>query len=163
MDGRPVQRLTDLQIGMNDTLFKEVNFDKGTFEILVTRNGELSDALVTLYDSGTREVAASTRTYRSADHNPARLQVLPGLYDVEIGSIEIGGKPTVRMEKQLLAGGATVSLSQPYKSGELKVGARQGAALVDATIGIYPKKGGDSVGSGRTYQSDSSNPRTFIL
>jgi Ca-activated chloride channel family protein len=163
MDGDPIQRLIGLTIAMNDTLFREVNFTKGNFEILVTRNAGLSDATVSLYKSGTKELVASTRTYQQPAHNPAKFAVLPGLYDVEIKSVEISGRPTLRMEKQMLAGGGLIKHSHDYKSGELKVGARQGAALVDATIGIYSKKTGESVAAGRTYLSDTSNPKTFIL
>ncbi len=163
LDGKPTQRLTELKIAMNDTLVKEVDFAKGTFEILVTRNGALSDATIRLLKSGTKEAVAQGRSYRDADHNPARYQVLPGLYDIEISSVEIEDRPVVLLEKQLLTGEARISLSHNYPSGELKVGARQGSVLVDVTVGIHKKKGGASVAAGRTYQSDSSNPKTFIL
>jgi Ca-activated chloride channel family protein len=163
MDGDPVQRLNGLTIAMNDTLFREVNFTKGNFEILVTRNAGLSDATVSLYKSGTKELVASTRTYQQPAHNPAKFAVLPGLYDVEIKSVEIAGRTSVRIEKQMLAGGSLISLAHDFKSGELKVGARQGTALVDATIGVYSQKTGESIAAGRTYLSDTSNPKTFIL
>jgi Ca-activated chloride channel family protein len=163
MDGDPIQRLIGLTIAMNDTLFREVNFTKGNFEILVTRNAGLSDATVSLYKPGTKELAATTRTYREAAHNPAKFAVLPGIYDIEIKSIEVAGGPSVRIEKQILSSGSVVSLTHNFTSGELKIGARQGAALVDATIGIYSKKTGESVAAGRTYLSDTSNPKTFIL
>ncbi|NUQ22322.1 MAG: VWA domain-containing protein [Saprospiraceae bacterium] len=163
LDGRPLQRLADLVIAPNDTLHRTVDFAKGTFEILVTRNAALSDAVVILYRSGTKEVAAQTRSYKDAKNNPVKFQVLPGLYDVSISSVEIEGKPEVRIEKQLLAGAATVSLSHAYQSGELKIGARQDSSPVDATVGIYSKKTGANVANGRTYQTAASNPKTFIL
>ncbi|MBK9018013.1 MAG: VWA domain-containing protein [Saprospiraceae bacterium] len=163
LEGAPVQVFENLSIAHHDTLHKVVDYAKGTFEILVTRNGELSDAVVVLYKSGTKEVAAQTRSYTGANHNPAKFQLLPGLYDVEIGSVEISGKPTMRIDKQLLGGGANITLAHNYNSGELKVGAKQGANLVDATVGVYPKTGGTSVASGRTYMSSSSNPKTFTL
>ena len=163
LDGKPVQVLASLSIGRGDTLHQMVDFAKGNFEILVTRNGVLSDAVVRLYQSGTRTVATQTRSYTKAGSNPVKFSVLPDVYDVEISSVEIAGRPVVRIEKQSLNGGAVVSLSHHFKSGELKVGARQGTALVDATIGIYPKKGGASVAAGRTYQTAASNPHAFTL
>ena len=163
LEGKPVQRLSDLLIVENEILHREVDFEKGVFQIHVTRNNELSDAVVRLYKSGTREVVTQTRSYNKATQNPVKFEVLPGLYDVEISSVEIESGPTVRMEKQLLAGGGKVELAHNFKSGELKVGARQGAALVDATVGVYSKASGLSVASGRTYQADTSNPKTFIL
>ncbi|MBK9108666.1 MAG: VWA domain-containing protein [Saprospiraceae bacterium] len=163
LDGRPVQRIIDLKVTSNDTLQRVVDFTNGKFEILVTRNSVLSDAVVILYHSGTKKVAAQTRSYKDAKNNPVLFQVLPGLYDVQISSVEIDGKPEIRMEKHSLAGGAKVSLSHAWKSGELKVGARKGNELVDATVGIYSKKTGINLANGRTYQTANSNPKTFIL
>ncbi|MFN0034043.1 MAG: vWA domain-containing protein [Saprospiraceae bacterium] len=163
LDGKPVQKLADLKISANDTLRREIDFAKGSFEILVTRNGDLSDAVVRLYRSGTKETVTQTRSYKDAKNNPVKFQVLPGLYDVEISSVEIEGKPTARIEKQTLAGGTKISLAQHYKSGEIAVGARQGGSLVDATVGVYLKKTGVNIANGRTYQADTSNPKTFIV
>ncbi|MBL7827250.1 MAG: VWA domain-containing protein [Saprospiraceae bacterium] len=163
LDGNPVQRLIDLKITSNDTLHRIVDFAKGTFEILVTRNGALSDAVVKLYRSGTKEVAAQSRSYKDAKNNPVKFQVLPGLYDVVVSSVELEGKPEISVEKQGLTGAATIALSHDWKSGELKVGARQGNMLVDATVGVFVKKTGVNVANGRTYQSASSNPKTFLL
>jgi Ca-activated chloride channel family protein len=163
LDGKPVQKLENLIISHHDTLYKEIEFAKGSFEILVTRNGALSDAVIVLYKSGTREVATQTRSYVKSTTNPVKFDVLPGLYDVEISSVEIEGKPLYRYEKQLLAAGARISLAQHFQSGELKVGATQGSSLVDATVSIVSKKSGNSIANGRTYQSATSNPKTFIL
>ncbi|MCC6280056.1 MAG: VWA domain-containing protein [Saprospiraceae bacterium] len=163
LDGKPVQVLENLLVAPHDTLRREADFAKGSFEIRVTRNGALSDAVVILYKAGTKEVATQTRSYTNAANNPVRFQVPPGVYDVQISSVEIENKPVISIKQQVLASGASISLSQDYKSGELKVGARQGAALVDATVGIYSKKGGINVASGRTYQATSSNPKTFTL
>ncbi|MCC6752799.1 MAG: VWA domain-containing protein [Saprospiraceae bacterium] len=163
LDGRPVQRLAGLKVTSGDTLQKIVDFTNGHFEILVTRNGALSDAVVTLYHTGTRRVAAQTRSYKDPKNNPAKFKVVPGTYDVFISSVEIQGKPEIRFEMQTLAGGATISLSHAWKSGELTVGARKGDAYVDATVGIYSKKTNANVANGRTYLSASSNPKTFIL
>lgn len=163
LDGRPVQLLENLSISQNDTVRKDLDFARGSVDILVTRNGALSDAVVRLYKAGTREVVTQTRSYTNAKSNPVKFAVLPGTYDVEISSVEIEGKPLIRIEKQILGLGSSLSLAQHYKSGELLVGARQGSTLIDATIGIYNKKNGQNIASGRTFQTASSNPKTFIL
>jgi len=163
LDERPVQVLEDISITHHDTLRKEVDFAQSTVEILITRNGALSDAVVRLYKSGTKEVTSQTRSYAHAQKNPVKFSVLPGIYDVEISSVEIEGKPVVKMEKQVMKSGGALKLAHHFKSGELKVGAVQGSALVDATINIYTKKGRTNVANGRTYQSAGSNPKTFIL
>ncbi len=163
LEGQAMQILEKLTIGGEDTLAKTVHFDQGVFEVLVTRNNALSDAVVTLYKAGTAVVAAQTRSYTHSAHNPARLSVPPGLYDVNIRSLEVNNKTTVTIKNQNLTGGGQISLSQNFVSGELKIGAKQGAGLVDATIAIYSKKTGEQIAAGRTYQATSSNPRTFVL
>lgn len=163
IDSRPVQILKDLVVAERDTLHRVVEFAQSTASIKVTRNGALSDALIHLYKAGTREAVTQTRSYRGAGSNPAVMQVPPGVYDVEIKALEISGAPIHRFEKQELKPGSTLSLEREFASGELKIGARQGTALVDATVGIYAKTSKQSTASGRTYQSDSSNPKTFIL
>ncbi len=163
LDGKPTLQLTQLQITEGDTLYREIDFAKGTMEILVTRNGALSDAVVVLFRSGTREIATQTRTYDQPSTNPVILKVLPGTYDLEIRSVEIEGKPQYRIEKEVVTGGAQITLARHFASGELKVGARQGNALVDATVSIKSKTNGASVASGRTYQTADNNPKTFIL
>lgn len=163
IDGHPVQMLTELTIAGPDTLFKSVDFAQGIFEILVTRNGELSDATVNIYKPGTKVWVAGGRSYRSASSNPRKFNILPGVYDIEIGSVEIESNPAIRWESQVLAGGKTVALAHEFKSGDLKVGAKQGEGFVDAGISVINKTTGKSVAAGRTYMSASSNPKTFTL
>lgn len=162
MDGKPMQTFNDLTVKGNDTLFQIVDFGQGMVEILVTRNGELSDGLVTLYKAGTRESVTQTRSYRQATHNPAKLKVLPGAYDVEIKSIEIAGDPVFRIENQHL-GGTMLSLKHDFVSGELSVGALKGGELTDCTVYVFSKKTGKSVVGGRTYTAATSNPKSFTL
>ncbi len=162
IDGRPIQIFKDLTIKGNDTLFQMVDFGQGLVEILVTRNGQLSDGLVTLYKAGTRESVTQTRSYRQATHNPAKLKVLPGAYDVEIKAIEIAGDPTLRIENQQLSG-TMMSLKHDFVSGELSVGALKGGELIDCTVYVFSKKTGKSVVGGRTYTAATSNPKSFTL
>jgi len=161
MDGKPVQTLTDIRIVENDTVHKAVDFAQGVIEIRVTRNGELSDATIRIYKKGEKQTTAQGRSYHTAATNPARYRILPGLYDIEIASVEIGSKPVFRIENQLLNAGAFVPLSHNFESGELKIGARQGGALIDVVVQIY--RNGKSVESGRTYTDANTNPRTFTL
>jgi Ca-activated chloride channel family protein len=153
----------DIRIEPDDTLYKEASFEQGIFEIGVTRNGALSDATIQVMEPGTTRAIATTRSYTQATHNPAKLKVPPGTYDIVIGSVEISGRPQVMIRNQILGGGQTNSLSHDFKSGEVLIGASQGSALVDATINIHRQSDHQSVGAGRTYQSASSNPKAFIL
>ena len=136
---------------------------QGTFEVLATRNGELSDVVVQIFKSGEKKTTASGRTYRHAKSNPATYNVLPGTYDVELKFIEIAGDPVVRFENQILEGGKKISLAKDLPSAELKIGAKQGSALVDAGVTIVSKKTGKEVDRGRTYVSSNSNPKSFTV
>jgi len=163
IDSRPTQILKDLLVIENDTLRHTVEFAQSSVAIKVTRNGVLSDGLIILYKSGTREAVTQTRSYRGEKSNPAVMKVPPGTYDIEIKGLEISGAPVFRFEKQILSPGATLALEQEFVSGELKIGARQGTTLVDVTIGVYTGNNKSTTAAGRTYQAESSNPKTFIL
>lgn len=162
LDGKPKQIFKDLTVKGNDTLFQVVDFGQGGVEILVTRNGKLSDAVVALYKVGTRETVTQTRSYNSASNNPVKFKVSPGTYDVEIKAIEISASPVFRFENQQV-GGSPLSLKHNFNSGELSIGARQGTDLIDAVLNIYSKKTGKEVARGRTYTAAASNPKTFTL
>lgn len=162
LDGRPKQIFKDLAIKGKDTLFQIVDFGQGTVEVLVTRNGNLSDAVVTLYKAGTRAPVTQTRSYTQAANNPAKFKVLPGAYDVEIKTVEIAGSPVFRIENQQI-GGVPLSLKHNYTSGELSVGARKGGELIDAVLMVYSKTTGKEVARGRTYTAATTNPKSFTL
>jgi len=163
MDGKPTQWLKDVVVPSNDTLVQSVDFSQGVVNVLVTENSILSDATITILKTGTKERVAGGRSYTRPETNPATYRIVPGTYDVEIASVKIEGRPMVRIEKQILASGATLSLAHDYATGELKIGAFQGQDFVDAAIGIYSKKTGENIAGGRTYMSASSNPKTFLL
>lgn len=162
LDGNPQQIFKSLTVRSDDTLNQTVDFSRGIVEILVTRNGDLSDAVVTLYKPGTKQYVTQTRSYRKASSNPVKLEVLPGPYDVEIKGIEISGAPVFRIENQQI-GSTPLSLKHDFSSGELRVGARKSSELIDAVVAVYSKKTGNEAARGRTYASDKSNPKSFTL
>ncbi len=163
LDGSPQQKFTDLKLMPNDTLTKEVDFSNGTIKIMVTRNGELSDATVKVMKAGLQKEVAASRSYRHAKSNPVIFDILPGTYDIEIKGIEIKGAPIVRFENQVVANGDQLNLEHNFLSGELKVGAKLKSNLVDAVVKVLRKDNDKEVARGRTYMSDHSNPKSFIL
>ena len=163
LDGDPMLAFDSLDVKPNDTLYLEVDFSEGTVEVLVTRNGELSDAVVHVYKPGATKTSAKGRSYTKSTSNPAIYRILPGTYYVELGSVEINGRPSVKLDAQVLKGGETISFAHDFKSGELSVGARKGEILVDAVVHVYSKKTGKIVTQGRTYCTEKSNPRMFTL
>ncbi|MBK7939345.1 MAG: VWA domain-containing protein [Lewinellaceae bacterium] len=162
LNGNPKQTYKDLIVKGNDTLFQTVDFSQGMVEILVTRNDALSDAVVALYKAGTRELVTQTRSYNNTSANPVKFKVLPGIYDVEIKTVEISGSSVFRIENQQLSA-IPLSLKHNFTSGELNVGARKGGDLTDVVLTVYSKTSGKEVARGRTYTAATSNPKSFTL
>ncbi len=161
--GHPGVRFSDVEIKKGDTLFKQVEFEQGIVEVLITRNGALSDAVIQIFAAGTNQVVATNRSYNRKEHNPAKLKIPPGLYDIVLSSVEISGRPDIKITNRVLGSAGNLKFEHDFKSGELSIGAKKGTGYVDCTINIVHVKTGKSVGAGRTYQDAQNNPRTFIL
>lgn len=161
--GHPGIKFSDVEIKANDTLRKDVEFEQGVVEVLVTRNGALSDATIQIFAAGTNKVIATNRSYDKPEHNPAKLKIPPGVYDVVFSSVEISSRPAIKILKKELGSAGNLKFNHNFESGELNIGAKKGNELVDATVNIINIKTGKSVGAGRTYREASSNPKNFIL
>ncbi len=142
---------------------RRFDFSSGYLEVGVTRNGELSDATLGVTVAGTTQSVSGGRTYKSESSNPKRIELTSGTYDVLIGAIEISGKPQHKVEGLVVGPDAVASTSHDFASGTLSVGAQRGGELIDTTLYIYDTVGAKAVGQGRTYTSDTSNPKTFNL
>jgi Ca-activated chloride channel homolog len=160
LDGKPTQYIENAEV-RSDTSFHTVDFTTGTVEILVTNNGNLSDASIQIIHSNTNKVMASGRSYTSSNSNPRIFEVLPGSYRIEISSVDITGRPAIFFENQKVHPEKTLKLHHKFETAELLLGAKQGDQLIDAVIDI--RKNGKSIGSGRTYQNPKSNPKSFTL
>ncbi|MCB1042403.1 MAG: hypothetical protein KDC35_05680 [Acidobacteria bacterium] len=138
----------------------ELNLNAGSVVVKVTRNGQLSDAAVQVFRDGKRRAIAVGRTYTLAEHNPKTLQVLSGTYDVEIASVELGGDVRHRWN-QVVVGEEPLVLSHDFKSGLLRLGGKRDGKLTDMTVTI--EKAPNVLIESRTYVSEDTNPRQFIL
>ncbi|MCB9355648.1 MAG: VWA domain-containing protein [Lewinellaceae bacterium] len=163
IDGNPKQVFRDLVIAGKDTIVRVVDFSQGIAEIKVTRNGELSDAVVSLIDPATGKAVAQGRTYRSGSSNPRRFEVLPGTYDVQIKAIEIASDPVYFAGGQQISKDKPLKIEQDFASGEIRIGARRGGTLIDAAVTVYDKSSGKRIDGARTYSSNTSNPKPFVL
>ena len=141
------------------TAHKTIRFDGAKLEITTKNNGIGWDAIVkTLSKDG--KTVAGTRTYGRTK----TLEVNPGTYDVELTALVMSGLQTThRFEDVVLTGGETKQLEHNFKTGIAMIGAHSQSKLVDATVGIVVEDTGQKVTGARTYTSDSSNPRKFVL
>ncbi len=157
------RRFEGVAVDTGETAEKVVDFSSGELAIGVTRNGELSDATVSVFAAGTRETVASGRTYRAASSDPRVFRLAAGHYDVEVASVEIAGKPGQLFTGVEVPPRGRAERSQAFASGQLSIGAVRGRELVDATVAVRPAGGGPAVDSGRTYTRAESNPKRFVL
>ncbi|MGH7599822.1 MAG: hypothetical protein ACREOI_25995 [bacterium] len=142
---------------------KIADFGVGELAVKVTRNGKLSDATINVVAAGTKTSVASGRSYTDAKNNPKVFQVTPGNYDVVIKSVELSGEVEKRIEGVMVKSAARMDHAHDSASGTLRLGARSGGALVDATVQIVDAASGATVAQGRTYTSANSNPKAFEL
>ena len=152
----------DVVVAKGETVEKEVDFTTGKVSVLTTRNGALSDTVVTVKTPAGKRVAGS-RTYRREQTNPRTLEVPPGTYDVEVGSVEIHDKPEHVWKNVVVEPGETTELEHDFPSGELKIGAMRGGALWDAAVNIIATDATRNRVAGRTYVSEKTNPKTYQL
>lgn len=156
-------RFAGVELKDGDEVERVADFSGGEISVNVTSHGELHDAAVTVRRAGTNDDVTAGRTYKSGNSNPRTLNVTAGTYDVEIGSVEISGKPTHVWQGIEVGGGDAVELSHDFPAGTLKVGATAGGALQDAVVSVRPAGGGSQVAGGRTYTDAKTNPKTFTL
>ena len=154
-------RHLDLEIRDGAKVEHTVDFSTAQLSIGVRRNGELSDATYKVYVAETREEVASGRTYAHDKSNPAVVRLTTGRYDVEVQPIEIKGSSWVPLGQVELTAQGQAALHHDFPSGTLRLGARQGSELVDATVHVYDLATGEPVAQGRTYTADTSNPKVF--
>jgi len=141
---------------------KVADFSTGELSVLVTRNGDLSDAAIRVRPAGAQTQAAAGRSYRSAKSNPKVFRLPPGSYDVTIGSVEMAGGIERTLRNQVVKSNERTEAELAFESGTLKIGAVLGAELVDATTNVTDSAG-KAVAGGRTYTHSKSNPKTYEL
>ena len=153
------QRLTGVQVPAEGVEFHSVNFDAGVIRVQSTMNGEGWDATVNITTPEGKSVSGG-RTY-------GRLQnydVAPGKYHVSMKGLKINGsKIEATIENVEVRGLDTTAVRHNFETGTARIGALGANGLMDATINIVDQKSNRSVGGGRTYTSESSNPKTFLL
>ncbi len=150
-----------VEIKEGETKHQDVSFDSGVLEVTTTNNGEPWDVVVKMYDRNTGNVVANSRTYGRSQ----QMEVPAGFYKVTYLALNIDGIDiNVEVKDVEVKGNATNSISHDFKSGVAMIGVKAASGeLIDATVNIYEKSTGKNVAGGRTYTSESSNPKKFIL
>jgi Ca-activated chloride channel family protein len=136
-----------------------ISFDGGKINLITLNNNEGWDCTskVTTQEG---EVVGGSRTYG----RPLIIEVNPGVYDIEIRALNIKGFETVfTFEDITVEATKTTDITHNFKTGIAMIGVKSGEELVDAVVSINSKETGENVAGSRTYTSDSSNPREFIL
>jgi Ca-activated chloride channel family protein len=136
-----------------------ISFDGGKINLITLNNGEGWDCTSKVMRKDGKVVGGS-RTYG----RPQLIEVNPGTYDVRIEGMIMSGLETVYFFKDVVVeSGKTTEISHSFITGKARIGARSGQTLVDATVNIKDKASGKSVAGGRTYTSESSNPKEYLL
>jgi len=137
---------------------QDVNFDAGILEVQTFNNGIAWDASVRVMKDG--KSIATTRTYKKS----RAIEVNPGTYDVIFRALQVDGaeKEFSVKDVEILAN-KNQRVEHDFSTGIIRVGVRSGEDLVDATIRIFDTNTGKSIATGRTYKSEKSNPKEFIL
>lgn len=163
--GATVQTFENVEIPTDETVERSVDFSSGKLSVRGTRNGELSDATVNAFQAGTKTHVAGERTYTAASSNPRVFEITPGNDDVEIASVEIVNRDNRnhRFENIEVKPQESSDREHNFHSGNLSVGAVVGNELIDAVVQVIPDGTTRPTTASRTYTSETSNPRGFIL
>ncbi|MEM8996071.1 MAG: vWA domain-containing protein [Acidobacteriota bacterium] len=139
---------------------KEVDFSTGELKIAITHNDGAADVSYRIYDldDGRKNVA----TGRGRDGAGGE-RLTPGRYDVTVKAVGIGGRPTHTFAGVELEPGGDLTLEHHFESGVLRIGAVNGAELVDATLSVRTVERGEEVAKSRTYTGEATNPKTFVV
>ncbi len=153
----------NVEVKGGEIVEKEVDFTPGELSIKVTRNGQPSDATVNVYKPGTRKSIAGGRTYTGPNHNPAIYKITPGVYNVDIKSVEISGTVEHRWEGVVVEAGAKTERVHDFTNGTLSIKVTRNGQLSDATVNVYTTSPRKNVAGGRTYTSSNHNPAIYKI
>lgn len=138
---------------------KTVSFDGGKISLNTLNNGEGWDCTSKVKTQEGKAVGGS-RTYGKTQI----IEVNSGVYDIEIKALTMKGlESSYTIDDVVVESGKTIEVSHNFKTGIAMIGVKSGETLVDAVVSITDKKTGKNITGSRTYTSDTSNPREFML
>jgi Ca-activated chloride channel family protein len=143
-----------------------VTHDFSTGKLRVGSNGNqgLIDATVKVNDAKSDKRIDGGRTYSSPSSNPSEYLLSPGTYTVVLKALPIVGYDAdVTIEDVEVKAEDVTEVMHTFEFGELEVKVSNHYGLSDATVKVMDSKGERIFTSGRTYTSESSNPKDFLL
>ncbi len=143
--------LSPIEIRDSDTVRKEVDFSTGNVKIVITRNGTLSDAVVSISPTDERIEVAKGRSYATDQTNPIQFSLTSGLYDISLKMLEVENKPEKIFNRIEVLPNETIEFAHNISSGTLLISTIHGNDSIDAVIRIYPVAQGSQVAINRTY------------
>ncbi|MCB0668447.1 MAG: VWA domain-containing protein [Saprospiraceae bacterium] len=154
------QMIREVEVGKEKLTFRSVSFDAGQIMVRTLMNGENWDATVNITLANESRSASGGRTYGRDQF----YDVSPGLYNIELKCLKINGAQTQKVINGIeVTSGDTTRIEYNFQTGIARIGVLGQNGLMDATINIIDKSTMQSVGGGRTYTSESSNPKEFLL
>jgi Ca-activated chloride channel family protein len=152
--------LSNVESFDENIVHKTVSFDGGKIVVNTLNNEQGWDAAVKIYSKASGQTVASGRTYGKPDE----YELNPGIYDISVQALVLEGlDKTARIENITVEPNEISKVEHVFKSGIAMIGAKSGSTLVDCVLKIVEKNSKQQVAGRRTYTSESSNPRKFIL
>ncbi len=137
--------------------------EAGTLSVGAVRNGERQDAMVWVYEPGTRDDVAAGRTYTGEATNPRLLYVPPGTYDVVVVPLGVDDNTPIRFDDLVVSDTGITERTAEFSTGVLAVGAMRNGERSDAMVKVYAAGTDTEVAVTRTYTGGASNPYPFTL
>ena len=152
--------LTDVSVSPEQENHQTVSFDGGILEVTTTNNGEGWDSVVRVYSSSTKKQVASGRTYGRTDS----YELNPGNYYLTVQAIKLKGHTIEKtFENISIKANQTQAIHPTFESGTVLIGATSSNGLVDAVVSFHAPNTNKSLAQSRTYKSESTNPKEFVL
>ncbi len=130
----------------------------GRLIVSATAEEGLQDAAILVSDAASGAHVAGGRTYTSSETNPRSIPLEDGQYVAEVSAVGIRGTPTFEFEFEIVDGNV-VERDFDFSAGEISVRVTRNGELSDATVGAVRSGERTNTASGRTYTSESHNPK----
>lgn len=151
--------IKDVQTYNDSTTYKTISFDGAKINVIAKNNGELWDSQIAVKTVEGKNVIGG-RTYAETK----LYEVDAGTYNVTILARDVSGlEASHTIENVSVGAGEVIDVSHNFNTGIASIGAKEGDTLIDCSVDITDAATGKDIAGARTYKSESSNPRKFIL